>query len=316
MPRPARPPASLRARAHAPAKMLVLAILLAGIPPGTPPLRAGTGTGPATSPAAQPPAGLTAPSAVAGVAPANAKCPVLVDEDVDTAIWVEYEGRKVFFCCRKCRKAFLAEPARYRETLPRTPAAPDLPGSTAGSHAGSTASAGASGSDLRSPGGDGRSPMVPARAEALPSWLRLVRWLGRFHPVVVHFPIALVLAAAAAEIAGMLRRRPRFLDAARLALVAGAVGSAVSALLGWAAWNFATIPAESAAAMFSHRWLGTASAVVCLVAALAADAAPEGRTGGRGRLVYRVLLFASAILIGATGHFGGLVVYGTAPFAW
>lgn len=49
--------------------------------------------------------------------PANSQCPVL-DKPVDAAIVVEFEGRRIAFCCNKCKAAFEKEPKKYLAKLP------------------------------------------------------------------------------------------------------------------------------------------------------------------------------------------------------
>lgn len=48
--------------------------------------------------------------------PVNTTCPVL-DKPADPAIHAEHEGRRVAFCCNKCKAAFLKEPAKYADKL-------------------------------------------------------------------------------------------------------------------------------------------------------------------------------------------------------
>ena len=40
----------------------------------------------------------------------NAKCPIMTDMDGDTEITVEYEGKKVLFCCDKCGRLWQKNP--------------------------------------------------------------------------------------------------------------------------------------------------------------------------------------------------------------
>jgi len=53
----------------------------------------------------------------------NTVCPVL-DKPADPAIHAEHDGRRVAFCCNKCKAAFLKEPAKYAEKLPPAENAP------------------------------------------------------------------------------------------------------------------------------------------------------------------------------------------------
>lgn len=43
-------------------------------------------------------------------------CPISGDK-IDKKIYSDYEGRRVFFCCRKCRSTFAAEPMKYLKRL-------------------------------------------------------------------------------------------------------------------------------------------------------------------------------------------------------
>lgn len=51
--------------------------------------------------------------------PAQTTCPVTVGNPVNPDIFVEYEGKKVYFCCESCRAAFLKEPDKYLRNLPQ-----------------------------------------------------------------------------------------------------------------------------------------------------------------------------------------------------
>jgi hypothetical protein len=93
----------------------------------------------------------------------------------------------------------------------------------------------------------------------------------------------------------------------------GAVAAVTSAALGWLhAWSGAG--AGLPTSLGWHRWLGTATAGSAVLAA--ALAARDRRRGVRGGWC-RICLLATAVLVAATGHFGGVLVYGddffTAP---
>lgn len=48
----------------------------------------------------------------------NARCPVM-GHAVNPEVFVEYQGKKVYFCCRGCDKKFLASPNQYLGKLPQ-----------------------------------------------------------------------------------------------------------------------------------------------------------------------------------------------------
>lgn len=126
--------------------------------------------------------------------------------------------------------------------------------------------------------------------------------IGRLHPLLIHFPIALVIVALAAEVAAVGTGNQRWRTVAVANLWAGAAFGLLAAAAGW---RLASMPdIERAPLLEWHRWLGTTAAGTTLVAALAT-------LGGPRRLwLYRIALLAAGVLVGVTGHLGGLLVFG------
>ncbi len=128
-------------------------------------------------------------------------------------------------------------------------------------------------------------------------------WLGRSHVVAIHFPIALLLSVLAAESWSVWRKTPDPAPAVRCCVLLGAAGAVLSTALGWCAApaSYVAVPGST---FFLHRWLGTAAGAwsVGLVVLSEIDQAR-----GRRTLLFRGALLAGALLIGATGHFGGLL---------
>ena len=83
---------------------------------------------------------------------------------------------------------------------------------------------------------------------------RLFGWLGRLHPMVVHFPIAFFPAALLTAIAG--RRKPAFAAPVQFLVVAGAIFAPIAAGAGW----LAGMSADPEPILAYHRWLGVAIA--------------------------------------------------------
>jgi uncharacterized membrane protein len=151
----------------------------------------------------------------------------------------------------------------------------------------------------------------PREQQRPPSFaIRLSEWLARFHVVVVHFPIALLLAAALAEAAIMLRRATELASSARFCVRLGAAGAVAAAALGWARAGFGAYRGDGGVTLALHRWVGIAA---CLCAVVAAVLSFQRRPTGR---LFRATLFGSAALVGLAGHLGGLTVYGDAYFRW
>jgi len=139
----------------------------------------------------------------------------------------------------------------------------------------------------------------------------VLSWIGRFHPMVVHFPIALFISALVAEILFAATRQELFRHALRFLLWGGALGAAVAASLGWT--FAATGPTEHGWLLDAHRWAGTAAAVVGLVV-LSVNERIERGMGTRA--VLRVSLTAIAVLVGAAGFLGGSLLYGIDHLVW
>jgi uncharacterized membrane protein len=130
--------------------------------------------------------------------------------------------------------------------------------------------------------------------------------IGRLHPLLIHFPIALVLAAGAAEVAASITDDVRWRTVAIGNLRAGAVMAVVATIAGW---RLALAPGfDSSLLLEWHRWLGTIAAGVTAVSAL-------GTSGWFSRSaldmwIYRITLFGAGMLVAAAGHLGGLLVWG------
>ena len=65
----------------------------------------------------------------------------------------------------------------------------------------------------------------------MPFFQRLYEWMGRFHPLVVHFPIAFFPAALFTAIVG--RRRPAFSAPVQFLVIAGGIFAPIAAAAGW-----------------------------------------------------------------------------------
>jgi uncharacterized membrane protein len=79
---------------------------------------------------------------------------------------------------------------------------------------------------------------------------RLYSWIGRLHPLIVHFPIAFFPAALFTAIVG--RRRPAFAAPVQFLVVAGGIFAPIAAVAGW----FAGLSADPEPILTYHRWLG------------------------------------------------------------
>src|ERR1700680_111947 len=129
---------------------------------------------------------------------------------------------------------------------------------------------------------------------------------GRLHPLLVHFPIGLVLIAAVAELVAIATNIREWRVVAVANVRAGAVFAVAAAIAGWLLSSAPGI--EASATLEWHRGLGTVAATGVVAAALATTGA-DGPSP-TARWIYQMTLFGAAACVAVTGHFGGVLVWG------
>jgi uncharacterized membrane protein len=128
---------------------------------------------------------------------------------------------------------------------------------------------------------------------------------GRLHPLLVHFPIALLLVAALAEIISLTARLPGWHLVAVANVRAGAAFAVASAAAGWLLASSRVV--EVSPTLEWHRWLGLAATVTAVATAVATVSVDERP---RRQWRYRIALAGTAALVAAAGHFGAVLVWG------
>jgi uncharacterized membrane protein len=149
-------------------------------------------------------------------------------------------------------------------------------------------------------------------APEVPATRPLGQKLGRLHPLLVHFPIALLLAAFVAE--SLSRLRPRHASSwqsmTRGSLWLAALGGIAAAICGWLN---AAHEGYASGEVDIHRWLGVTTASLAVVTLAACEYAERARArdatrGGRGPLLG--LLVIAVVVVTLAGHTGGVLAYG------
>jgi uncharacterized membrane protein len=130
--------------------------------------------------------------------------------------------------------------------------------------------------------------------------------LGRFHPLLVHLPIAFLLLVPVLELAGRTGRpaRQALRESAGFVL---ALATAAALVTGWDGWLLAWSGGYSGALVLRHLWGGVILTALCL-AALAARGG--GRATGGGAWLYAVLLGGAIGTVAWTSHEGGSLTHG------
>jgi mono/diheme cytochrome c family protein len=135
---------------------------------------------------------------------------------------------------------------------------------------------------------------------------RLLRWVGKFHLLMIHFPIALIFAAGLGEGWSIWRRSLVPSNVVRFCLWIAALAAVPTVVLGWlyaAGGNGASSPLL----LLAHRWLGTTAAGWLVFLATCSER--DARHGARSWTVW-FLLAAGIGFTAITAHFGGLLAHG------
>lgn len=139
---------------------------------------------------------------------------------------------------------------------------------------------------------------LPPDGNERADWLQFI---GRFHPLLVHFPIALFLLVPILEIAG---RGPRFADlrlSANFVLGLATLGATAAAILGWCMGRSG---GYSGKLITQHMWGGVMLSIVCWVCWLI-----RMRLRDLG-VIYAVALALGVGLVAWTGYRGGQLSLG------
>lgn len=136
---------------------------------------------------------------------------------------------------------------------------------------------------------------------------RLMAWAGKWHPAVIHFPIALLLTVALLELAAVVRRKPLYTASNKILLGVAVAGAFAAAPMGWL--NAGLPMPDDSLALTIHRWLGTVLPFLLLALWYLKRPADQAavRLSSRG---YEALLVVSVVLILAQAYFGAEVTHG------
>ena len=138
---------------------------------------------------------------------------------------------------------------------------------------------------------------------------RLINWLGKFHAVSTHFPIARLLTAVFAEALAWWLQRSEWMFLVRFLVVLGALSSIPAAVLGWCSAFPLVAGTELATVYRFHQILGTAASAWALVCGVLVCMA-ECEEGSPERRRFRGALLLGAFLIAVVGFLGGALSAG------
>jgi len=130
-----------------------------------------------------------------------------------------------------------------------------------------------------------------------------IQFIGRFHPLAVHIPIALMLLVPVLEVAGRWEKFSYLRLSSRFVLGLATIAAAFAAFLGWC---LARSGSYSGALVTQHMWGGVSLAAICWFSWVL-----RGRMGGpHAQRAYAATLAVGVLVVSWTGYRGGQVSQG------
>ncbi len=239
----------------------------------------------------------------------NEWCPVLPDEKADPAITTVYKGKTIAFCCDHCRAKFEADPEKYVGRLPQFAESHSEGTSVADEHASLEEPAhdpiGANGEATASAGGEQHGHEHSSDHEDDEH----EPWLGRIHPVIVHFPLAGVPLAFLGFLVWMLTGREAFAKADALPLFVASIAAIAAVITGNIAHDAMRFSDTLHRIVEQHQFVATTVMVLCVLLSTLRLWRWK-RLVGAWRWVYGGGLLIACGLLAVTGFLGGSLVFG------
>lgn len=162
--------------------------------------------------------------------------------------------------------------------------------------------------------GKGWLSILPAVGLITNFWLW--QFLGRLHPLIVHFPIGLLIVGLILELFTLNKKNRELRSAIHIVLTIGVASAVLAAVLGWL---LEEQDDYSGSVLTLHKWSGIATAVLSVTALLLHRYI---FTRQRWHLVraYRATLITTVVGVTVAGHFGAALTHGpdflTSVFPW
>lgn len=129
------------------------------------------------------------------------------------------------------------------------------------------------------------------------------QWIGSFHLILLHFPIALVNMLAISECLFAWYRRPIFGFSSKFLLISAAIVAPPTALLGLIYSYSASYSGLTETFLLWHMWLGIGTAVFTIFLAFMREQIKLNK-------FYYSCLAMLVLMINITGFFGGGMTFG------
>ena len=137
------------------------------------------------------------------------------------------------------------------------------------------------------------------------SWDWIFQLLGRLHPLVVHFPIGLLVVALFLEFLTLGGKRQGLREGINWMVFLGAVFALLAAVLGWLLRTYDDYEGDL---VLFHQNAGIATAVLAIVTGYLLHTTLKGKL--TTYIYYRVGLFATVLVLVVAGHLGANLTHG------
>jgi len=155
----------------------------------------------------------------------------------------------------------------------------------------------------------GDEPLMPAGNVALSEKNSFWLWnfLGRLHPLAVHFPVSLLVVATILELFTLKKFNSALRPALNILVATGVVTSILSVILGLLLAGNGDYGEDS---LNLHQWTGIATAILGTVSLLFLIGIIKKK---RHNLIrpYRAIIFVTGIGVCVAGHFGAALTHGS-----
>src|SRR5687768_16246230 len=147
-------------------------------------------------------------------------------------------------------------------------------------------------------------PMTLIIAQMTDFWLW--KFLGRLHPLIVHFPIGLLVVALLLELLALNKKNHNLRPGINLLLIIGALSSVAAVVFGL---FLKTQDEYSGDLITIHQWSGIATAILA-IATMTLHARITGQNKSNLIKVYRVVLIVTVVSLTIAGHYGASLTHG------
>src|SRR5690606_16762635 len=137
------------------------------------------------------------------------------------------------------------------------------------------------------------------------SWSWILQLLGRLHPLVVHFPIALLIVAYFLELLTLGGKRRGLREGINWMVFLGTLFAILATVLGWL---LRTQDDYSGNLVMLHQNTGIATAVLAMVTSLVLWNTLNGKL--RNFVLYRSILSLTVVFLIIAGHLGSSLTHG------